>query len=99
MMPTHDPLSQTLSALADPTPRAQTLTLTEKNMTESFNATFGDDPRVYYASYAGRSNRDGGSEACAGAVYLNDPRVVDGLQVPFMPTGRFFFRTLLPVAW
>lgn len=74
---------------ADPTLRAQILTMTEKNMTESFNATFVDDPRVYYASYAGRSNRDGGSEACAGAVYLNDPKVVDGLQVPFMPTGRF----------
>ncbi len=74
---------------SDPDLRGQATELTEKFMTQTFNPTIVDDPRVYYASYAGRTNLRTGALACDKATYANEPGVVDAVNPLLRPTALF----------
>ncbi|MHB8875039.1 MAG: esterase/lipase family protein, partial [Myxococcaceae bacterium] len=68
----------------DPNLRAQLLGLSEDYMKTRFNPRYLDDPRVRYASYAGRTNLQTGLFDC-GAAFPNDPTHVDLVNPLFLP--------------
>jgi triacylglycerol lipase len=61
--------------------------LSERNA-DAFNRSNPDDPRVAYWSYAGRTNRRSGSEACTPAVIAN-PNAVDNTTLALLPFAGF----------
>jgi triacylglycerol lipase len=64
--------------------------LSERNA-DAFNRSNPDDPRVAYWSYAGRTNRRSGSEACSSAVIAN-PSAVDNTTLALLPFAAFLER-------
>lgn len=69
---------------SNPDLRAQVVQLSEDYMLNHFNPKYVDDPRVKYASYAGRTNLQTGLLDCDGA-YPNDPLRVDLANPLFLP--------------
>jgi len=61
--------------------------LGERNAVE-FNRSNPDDPRVVYWSYAGRTNRRSGGEACSPAA-IDNPRGVDNTALALLPFAGF----------
>lgn len=74
---------------SDPHLRAQVLELSESYMQGTFNPKYVDDPRVFYSSYAGRTNRRTGEEACGNAWLGNDPTALDTPILPLAPMADF----------
>ncbi len=72
---------------ADPHLEAQLTEMTQAHMDGVFNPKYIDDPRVEYASYAGRTNLETGDADCAGAAYPNDPSRVDVAAPQFVATA------------
>ncbi len=66
---------------------AQITEMSQANMEAVFNPKYVDDPRVVYASYAGRTILDPGLSACASAVYPNDPSQLDAAQPELAATA------------
>lgn len=69
--------------------RAQLNELSEKYMTTVFNPKYQDDPRVRYASYAGRTNLRDGKGVCDGGAFLNEPTKLDPAQPMLAPMALF----------
>jgi triacylglycerol lipase len=67
--------------------RAALEALSERNA-ESFNRSNPNDPRVAYWSYAGRSNRRYGNEACTPSE-LPNPRLIDNTAPALLPFAIF----------
>jgi triacylglycerol lipase len=67
-----------------PNLRSQVVELSEDYMLNHFNPKYLDDPRVKYASYAGRTNLQTGLLDCDGK-YPNDPLHVDLANPLFLP--------------
>lgn len=82
---------------ADAHLRAQVVELSEKHMAEVFNPKYKDDPRVRYASYAGRTNLRTGIGVCDGAKYPNEPLKVDAAQLAVAGTAIFLEQGKLEV--
>lgn len=61
--------------------------LGERNA-EAFNRSNPNDPRVVYWSYAGRTNRRSGAEACSPAA-IDNPRGVDNTTLALLPFAGF----------
>ncbi|MFO0609919.1 MAG: triacylglycerol lipase [Polyangiales bacterium] len=61
--------------------------LSERNA-DAFNRSNPDDPRVVYWSYAGRTNRRSGDEACSPSVVAN-PQAVDNTALALLPFALF----------
>jgi triacylglycerol lipase len=74
---------------SDPHLFAQATEMTEAYMAGTFNPEYGDDPRVHYASYAGRTNLEDGRGACDGSLIPNDPTQKDVAQPMLTPTATF----------
>jgi triacylglycerol lipase len=72
---------------SDPHLEAQLTELTQAHMDGVFNPKYTDDVRVHYASYAGRTNLETGESDCAGALFPNDPSVVDVAAPEFVATA------------
>jgi triacylglycerol lipase len=68
---------------------AQLNELSEHYMVNTFNPKYGNDPRVEYFSYAGRSGDSNGLPDCADALYPDDPTKVDDGQAILQPTISF----------
>jgi triacylglycerol lipase len=64
--------------------RSQVIGLSEDHMKNVFNPKYVDDPRVQYASYAGRTNFQTGLFDCDGN-FPNDPTRVDVANPLFAP--------------
>jgi len=73
----------------DPNVRSQLTLLSEKYMTETFNPTYEDDPRVAYTSYAGRSNGRTGLFACGDSTYANAPLRLAPTHPVLFVTGQY----------
>lgn len=61
--------------------------LSERNA-DAFNRSNPDDPRVMYWSYAGRTNRRSGDEACSPSAVAN-PQAVDNTALALLPFALF----------
>ena len=78
---------------SDPHLTAQLQEMTQKNMEGVFNPTYLDDPRVNYASYAGRTDLEKGDEDCAGSAFANDASHVDIAAPEFLATAVALYGT------
>jgi triacylglycerol lipase len=70
----------------DPNLREQLVTLSQKQQLTVFNPKYVDDPRVTYASYAGRTNLQSGLFDCS-AKFPNEPLRLDPANPAFLPTA------------
>ena len=66
---------------------AQAKELTTSFMANTFNPKYIDDPNVYYASYAGRTNLASGAGVCDGSTYPNNAGQLDVAQPLLQPTA------------
>lgn len=73
----------------DPDLHTQLVELSEDYAAHVFNPKYVDDPRVYYASYAGRTNFETGVADCGSSALPNDPAHVDAAQPMLAPTAVF----------
>jgi triacylglycerol lipase len=74
---------------SDPHLRAQLEELSEAYMASTFNPKYVDDPRIAYASYAGRTNNRSGTGVCDDGELANDPKSLDSPQVALAVTASF----------
>jgi triacylglycerol lipase len=83
-------LQQTVySVQSDPHLRAQLEELSSTYAANTFNPTYVDDPRVFYSSYAGRTNDEDGKADCSDAEFPDDPSLLDPAQPELFPTSVF----------
>jgi triacylglycerol lipase len=69
--------------------RAQVTELSEDYMQRTFNPRFGDDGRVLYMSYAGRTNNRTGVGVCDDAWFANDPTDLDTPTLALAPMASY----------